>query len=89
MIKAVVLSLVSAIAGVLMASALIVVSALFTAFILGFVLDPFLALINVPFLTERLGGLGFGRLFLLVFTVRLLAGVFIPGKPGTKTGENE
>jgi hypothetical protein len=62
------------------------VFALAAAFVLGFVLDPFLAILNVPCLTERLSGLGFGGRFILVFTVRLIAGVLIPVRAATENG---
>jgi hypothetical protein len=62
------------------------VFALLVAFVLGFMLDPFLAIINIPFLTERLGGLNFGELFILVFTIRLITGVLIPIRASTASG---
>jgi hypothetical protein len=86
--KTIAITLISVIAGALMGCAWILISAFLNAVILGFVLDPFLALIDVPFLTERFSGLGFGRLFILVFTIRLLISVFI-AKPNAKTGASE
>jgi hypothetical protein len=62
--------------------------ALIISFILGFLLDPFLEIINVPFLTERLSGLSFGQLFVLVFTFRLIVGVLLPIKANTEEKEN-
>jgi hypothetical protein len=87
MIKSIVTTLTGVIAGVFLAYAWFAVSALFAAFILGMVLDPFLALINVPFLTERFGGIGFGQLFILVFTLQLMSR--IAAKPNIKTGTGE
>jgi hypothetical protein len=60
------------------------VFALVIAFVLGFMLDPFLAIINVPCLMERFSGLGFGDRFILVFTVRLIIGVLIPIRANTE-----
>ena len=54
--------------------------------ILWFTLDPCLAIINVPALTERLGGLSFGELFVLIFTIRLIVDVLTPTQPNQKTG---
>jgi hypothetical protein len=62
------------------------VFALAVAFVLGFILDPFLEILNVPCLTERLSGLGFGGRFILVFTVRLIVGVLIPIRASTEKG---
>jgi hypothetical protein len=62
------------------------VFALTVAFVLGFILDPFLAILNVPCLTERFSGLGFGDLFILVFTVKLIIGVLIPVRANTENG---
>ncbi|MDR1175345.1 MAG: hypothetical protein LBK83_07750 [Treponema sp.] len=84
--KAIIAILISVITGALLGFAWTVVSAFLGAVILGFILDPFLALIDVPFLTERLSGLGFGQLFVLVLAIRLLIGIFIPAKPDTKSG---
>jgi hypothetical protein len=86
--KTIAITLISVIAGVLLGCAWILVSTFLTAVVLGFILDPFLALIDVPVLTERFSGLGFGRLFILVFTVRVLISVFTI-KPDTKTGEGK
>jgi hypothetical protein len=61
---------------------------LIIAFILGFLLGPFLEIVNVPFFTERLSNLGFGQLFVLVFTFRLIVGVVIPIKANTERKEN-
>ena len=55
-----------------------VVLALFFAWILGFTLDPCLAIINVPALTERLSDLSFGQRFILIFTIRLIVGMLTP-----------
>jgi uncharacterized membrane protein YczE len=62
------------------------VIAVITAFVFGFLLDPFLAILNVPYLTERFSGLGFGDLFILVFTVKLIIGVLIPVRANTENG---
>jgi hypothetical protein len=62
------------------------VFALAVAFVLGFMLDPFLAMLNVPCLTERFSGLGFGGRFVLIFTVRLIIGVLIPVRANTENG---
>jgi hypothetical protein len=56
------------------------------ALILGFTLDPCLAIINVPALTERLSGLSFGERFILIFTIRLIIGVLTPTQPTQKAG---
>jgi hypothetical protein len=87
--KTIALTVISVIAGTLLAFAWVVASSLFAAFILGFVLDPFLALIDTPFITERFGGMGFGQLFILVFTIRALISIFMLEKPNTKTGGNQ
>jgi hypothetical protein len=63
-------------------------SALIVAFILGFVLDPFLAIIKVPVLTERLSGLSFGERFILVFTIQFLCAL-MPGQSNKKTGDGQ
>ena len=60
--------------------------ALVIAFVLGFMLDPFLAILNVPCLTERFSALGFGDRCVLVFTVRLIIGTVIPIRVSTKNG---
>jgi hypothetical protein len=65
-------------AGIFWACLASVVYALTAAFVLGFLLDPFLAILNVPCLTERFSGLGFGDLFILVFTASILIGVLTP-----------
>jgi hypothetical protein len=52
--------------------------ALVTTALLNILLDPFLAIVNIPVLTERLGGLSFGRIFILVCTLRLLASAVLP-----------
>ena len=62
------------------------VFALVIAFVLGFMLDPFLAIINVRCLTERFSALGFGDLFILVFTIRLIIGTLIPVPVNTENG---
>jgi hypothetical protein len=72
--------------GTLMAFLVSAVFALTAAFILGFILDPFLAILNVQSLTERFSGLGFGGRFVLVFTVRLIIGILIPGLTNPKNG---
>ena len=73
-------------AGMLWAYLVSAVFALIIAFVLGFMLDPFLAIINVPCLTERFCALGFGDLFVLIFTVRLIIGVLIPVRVNTEKG---
>jgi hypothetical protein len=73
-------------AGIFWAYLASAVFALATAFVLGFMLDPFLAILNAPCLTERFSGLGFGDLFILVFTVRLIIGVLIPVRVNTEEG---
>jgi hypothetical protein len=62
------------------------VFSLAAAFVLGFILDPFLAILNVPFLSERFSGLGFGDYFILVFTARLIVGALIPVRTATENG---
>jgi hypothetical protein len=77
-------------AGIFLVFLTSVMSALITAFVLTFALDPFLAVINIPFLTERFAGIGFGKLFVLVFTIRLITGVLIPARDtAAKTGGGE
>jgi hypothetical protein len=63
--------------------------ALAAAFVLGFILDPFLAIINVPCLTERFSGLGFGGRFVLIFSIRLIIGVLIPVRANTENRSGE
>jgi hypothetical protein len=87
--KAITAALTGIIAGVFLLLVSTAAGAIVDAFILGFVLDPFLAIIDIPVLTERLGGLGFGGLFILVFTLRLLIIIFMPGKPDKKNGASE
>jgi hypothetical protein len=82
------LFLVSVLSGIIMALAMIILSALAGAVVLALVLDPVLAIVDVPFLTERLGGLGFGQLFVLVLIFRLIIWVFFT-KHDARTGKAE
>jgi hypothetical protein len=74
------------IVGMFWACVVSVVFSLAVAFVLGFILDPFLVILNVPFLTERFSELGFGDYFILVFTARLIVGVLIPVRAATENG---
>jgi hypothetical protein len=54
------------------------VFALIGAFVLGFLLDPFLAILDAQRLTERFSGLSFADRFILIFTARLIIGGLTP-----------
>jgi hypothetical protein len=72
------LAVITVLAGLFAAYIASAIFALAIALVLSFLLDPFLSIIDIPFLTERLAGLGAGKLFILVFTFRLIVGCLIP-----------
>jgi hypothetical protein len=82
-------AVIGALAGILLLIPTNIVFALITAFILTFALDPFLAVINIPFLTERFAGIGFGKLFLLIITIRVIIAVLIPMRDTTAKTRGE
>jgi hypothetical protein len=80
------LAVITVLAGLFAAYIASAIFALAIALVLSFLLDPFLSIINIPFLTERLAGLGAGKLFILIFTLRLIVGVSIPIKSNINSG---
>jgi hypothetical protein len=57
--------------------------------ILSFLLKPFLGIVNIGPLTDRLSGLTFGQLFIVWFTIRFAVYVLIFRKPAKIGGGKE